>query len=186
MIEIWLIFLLVVMIIASIVAIEVKNMLSAIITIGIVGLGTSLAFLFMQAPDLAIVQFLFEIFAIVILVRAFMKPENHKQEKSGINKFLAVCTAIVLILIVWSSLDLLKALPEFGNPKMETAKYYVEDGRGAQETGSANIVTSIILDYRAYDTLGEVTVLFTAILGALAILRVKSGKRKSEEVPDEG
>lgn len=180
MIEIWLIFLLSVMIIASIVAIEVKNKLSAIITLGIVGLGTSLAFLFMQAPDLAIVQFLFEIFAIVILVRAFINPKKHQEEKSGMNKFLAVCTIIVLLLIVWQSLDLLKALPEFGDPKMETAQYYLDNG--AKDTGSANLVTSIILDYRAYDTLGEVTVLFTAILGALAILRVKS--QKKEEVSE--
>ncbi|MFP4546989.1 MAG: hydrogen gas-evolving membrane-bound hydrogenase subunit E [Fidelibacterota bacterium] len=185
MIEIWLIFLLSVMIIASIVAIEVKNMLSAIITIGIVGLGTSLAFLFMQAPDLAIVQFLFEIFAIVILVRAFIRPENHEKEKSGINKFLVVCTVVVLLLITWSSLDLLKALPAFGEPKMDTAQYYVQNGNGARETGSANIVTSIILDYRAYDTLGEVTVLFTAILGALTILRIKSNRGKGEEVTHE-
>ncbi|MBN2281986.1 MAG: DUF4040 domain-containing protein [Candidatus Marinimicrobia bacterium] len=175
MVEIWLIFLLLIMIIASVVAIEVNSKLSAIITLGIVGLGTSLAFLFMQAPDLAIVQFLFEIFAIVILVRAFINPTKHQDEKSGINKFLAVCTAIVLLLIVWQSLDMLKSLPEFGNPKMDTAQYYLD--HGAAETGSANLVTSIILDYRAYDTLGEVTVLFTAILGALAILRVKSKKK---------
>lgn len=178
MVEIWLIFLLAVMIIASIVAIEVKNMLSAIITIGIVGLGTSLAFLFMQAPDLAIVQFLFEIFAIVILVRAFINPKNHKNEKSSINRFLAVCTIVVLLLIGWSSMDMLKSLPKFGDPKMETAQYYLDNG--AEETGSANIVTSIILDYRAYDTLGEVTVLFTAILGTLAILRVKNKKTEEE------
>ena len=46
-----------------------------------------------------------------------------------------------------------------------------------------NVVASIILDYRAYDTLGEVTVLFTAILGTLTILRIrnakKSGRKKS-------
>lgn len=174
MVEIWLIFILAIMIIASVVAIEVKNKLSAIITLGIVGLGTSLAFLFMQAPDLAIVQFLFEIFAIVILVRAFINSKKHQEEKSSMNRFLVVCTAIVLLLIVWQSLDLLKALPTFGEPKMETAQYYLDNG--AKETGSANLVTSIILDYRAYDTLGEVTVLFTAILGALTILRVKSKK----------
>ena len=146
-----------------------------------------MAFLFMQAPDLAIVQFLFEIFAIVILVRAFAKPEKHKEEKSNINRFLIVCTVVVLILIAISSINIFKAFPEFGNPTMETSRYYVENGRGAVETGSANIVTSIILDYRAYDTLGEVTVLFTAILGTLAILRIKGKKEKiakdEEEVP---
>ena len=181
MIEAWLIFLLILMIVASIVALEVKNMLSAIITIGIVGLCTSIAFLFMQAPDLAIVQFLFEIFAIVILVRAFIDPNNHKNEKSGINKFLVICTIIVLALITYSSIDILKALPKFGAPKMETSQYFVEQGRGAIETGSPNIVTSIILDYRGYDTLGEVTVLFTAILGTLTILRLKSKKKSIDE-----
>ena len=45
---------------------------------------------------------------------------------------------------------------------------------GLEKTGAANIVTSILLDFRAYDTLGEATVLFCAILGALALLRKKA------------
>jgi multicomponent Na+:H+ antiporter subunit A len=42
-------------------------------------------------------------------------------------------------------------------------------------------VASIVLDYRGYDTLGEATVLFVAVLGTLTILRVKSNKKKEEE-----
>ena len=38
-------------------------------------------------------------------------------------------------------------------------------------TGAANAVTAILLDYRAYDTLGEATVIFVSIIGAYAILR---------------
>jgi len=38
-------------------------------------------------------------------------------------------------------------------------------------TGAVNVVTAIILDYRAYDTLGEATVLFTAVIGVLAVMR---------------
>ena len=72
-VETWLIFIISFMILGSIVALELKDLLSAIISIGIVGLGVSIAFLFLQAPDLAIVQFLFEIFALIILVRAFIK-----------------------------------------------------------------------------------------------------------------
>ena len=63
-------------------------------------------------------------------------------------------------------------LPQFGEPLMNTAQYYLNNG--AADTGAANLVTSIILDYRAYDTLGEIMVLFTAILGALTVLRIKS------------
>jgi multisubunit Na+/H+ antiporter MnhB subunit len=50
-----------------------------------------------------------------------------------------------------------------------------------QETGAANIVASIVLDYRAYDTMGEVTVLFTAILGALTVLRMSRQTQKGRE-----
>ena len=46
-------------------------------------------------------------------------------------------------------------------------------------------MTSIILDYRGYDTLGEVTVLFTAILGALTILHVRKQTKTEEGSRDE-
>lgn len=179
-IETWLIFTLIIMIIGSIVAIELKDLLSAIIAIGIVGLGTSICFLFLQAPDLAIVQFLFEIFAIIILVRAFIKTEYHHMERKAGHLIKGLITVVILGGILYFSLDMFQALPEFGKPAMETASYYVDNAHAATETNSANIVTSIILDYRAYDTLGEITVLFTAILGALTIIRIKSGSGKEE------
>lgn len=173
-VETWLIFILGFMILGSIIALELKDLLSAVISIGIVGLGVSIAFLFLQALDLAIVQFLFEIFALIILVRAFIGKEYHIQEQSKAHIVQTVVTIVVLVLILVMSIRLFRALPSFGNPIFSTASHYVQNG--GQETGSANIVTAIILDYRAYDTLGEVTVLFTAILGALSILRTKKDK----------
>ncbi len=50
-----------------------------------------------------------------------------------------------------------------------TDSYYIT--HGLQEVGGANIVTDIVFDYRGYDTIGEATVLFTAIAGAVALLR---------------
>jgi multisubunit Na+/H+ antiporter MnhB subunit len=41
-----------------------------------------------------------------------------------------------------------------------------------EDTGSANVVTSVVWGYRGYDTLGEATVLFTAVVGVLTVLRV--------------
>ena len=174
-VETWLIFILGFMILGSIIALELKDLLSAVISIGIVGLGVSIAFLFLQALDLAIVQFLFEIFALIILVRAFIGKEYHIQEQSRAHIVQSVVTIAALILILVMSIKMFKALPGFGEPIFSTAKHYIKNG--GLETGSANIVTSIVLDYRAYDTLGEVTVLFTAVLGALSILR--TGKSKT-------
>jgi len=70
----------------------------------------------------------------------------------------------------------LRNLPEFGYPLMKVSQTYINEG--LRQTGAANIVAAIILDYRGYDTLGEVTVLFTAVIGALAVLRVVGRKRE--------
>ena len=51
---------------------------------------------------------------------------------------------------------------------------------GLESTGAANIVTAVLLDFRAYDTLGEATVLFCAIIGALSILWRKPFKQSAE------
>jgi hypothetical protein len=45
---------------------------------------------------------------------------------------------------------------------------------GENEAATNNVVTSVVFDYRGYDTLGEATVLFTAIAGALVVLRRKT------------
>ena len=50
-----------------------------------------------------------------------------------------------------------------------TDQYYID--HGIEEVGGTNIVTDIVFDYRGYDTLGEATVLFTSIAGAVALLR---------------
>ena len=70
-------------------------------------------------------------------------------------------------------------LPEFGNPdnpvNNEVSRRYIESG--LEETGAVNIVAGMILDYRAFDTLGESNVLFTAACAVLILLRITSDKR---------
>ena len=182
-VETWLTFLLGFMIIGSIVALELKDILSSIIAIGVVGLGLSLSFLLLQAPDVAIVQFLFEIFAIIILLRAFVKKDYHQEEPAKVNALLTGVTILTLVAIFLLSTSIFNMLPGFGEPLMHTSQYYIENG--VAETGAANLVASIILDYRAYDTLGEVTVLFTAILGTITILRIVRSKKEGEGANNE-
>ncbi len=170
-VETWLIFVLLFTIAGSIAALEIRDILSAIIAIGIVGLGVSVAFLFLQAPDLAIVQFLFEIFALIILVRAFIRPDLHEQKPVTSGRLMSGVTILTLLAVFFLSLPVFRRLPAFGEPLMATSSHYLAEG--AAETGAANLVAAVILDYRAYDTLGEITVLFTAILGVFTILRLR-------------
>jgi multisubunit Na+/H+ antiporter MnhB subunit len=57
---------------------------------------------------------------------------------------------------------------------MRMAEAYVNGAVG--RTGSVNLVTGVIFDFRGYDTLGEATVLVTAVLGVLTILRLRGKK----------
>ncbi len=175
--EIWLTCILIFMICASVIALHLKDVLSSIIALGIVGLGVSVSFLILQAPDLAIVQFLFEIFALIILILAFVKKEHHEFEPDAPSRIMTGAAVLAVTALLVLSLPLFKLLPPFGRPLMTTAQYYIDNA--AQQTGAANIVSAIVLDYRGYDTFGEITILFTAILGTFAVLRTTAKAKHS-------
>ena len=65
-----------------------------------------------------------------------------------------------------------RSLPAIGDPEQPAATHvsprYIEDAQ--RETGAANMVTAVLADYRAYDTLGETVVIFTAGLACLLVL----------------
>ncbi len=175
--------LLLLMIIGSIVALETKDLLAAVISVGAVGLIVSVAFLFLAAPDIAIVQIVVEVLVLVILIRATISRDT--TAVSGDREFFGMAVSVVLmVVIIIFGIKVFSDIPQFGKPiialfKDAPSNTYIS--KGLKETGAANIVTSVILDYRAYDTLGEATVLFTAILGALAILRSKARKKSKEK-----
>ncbi|NLY10813.1 MAG: hypothetical protein GX020_03895 [Firmicutes bacterium] len=80
---------------------------------------------------------------------------------------------VVLVVIGVMLLLVVQEMPTFGdinNPvHNEVAERYLEDA--VKDTGALNAVSAIITDYRAFDTLGEITVLLTAIAALLAVLR---------------
>jgi multisubunit Na+/H+ antiporter MnhB subunit len=159
---------LVFMIIGSLITVEIRNMLSAVISVGAVGFALSLAFLFLDAPDIAITQVIVEILSLVILIRATIKVDNVAIEKR--EHILSDRTALIFVgMILVFAWFAFQSLPTFGEPSMRVSQYYLMNG--LREVGATNFVTSVILDYRAYDTLGEAMVLFTSISGAFVILR---------------
>lgn len=91
-----------------------------------------------------------------------------------------VLCALVCISMISLLLYTVTMLPSFGSEthpiQNEVSRRYIESG--LEETGAVNIVTGMILDYRAFDTLGESTVLFSAVMVVLLLLRLdpESGK----------
>jgi len=174
--------LLVLMIIGAIIAVETTHLLSSIVCVGAVGFLLSIAFLFLGAPDIAITQLVVEILCLVVLIRATISRDL--TTVSGDREFFGMVVTIALVLVAAvAGILVFAAFPPFGEPVMARvpgapAATYL--ARGLEQTGAANIVASVILDFRGYDTLGEATVLFVSILGAVTILRRAARKRPEE------
>ncbi|UCC95393.1 MAG: DUF4040 domain-containing protein [Candidatus Omnitrophota bacterium] len=171
------------MIIGAIIAIEAKDLLSAVVAVGAAGLALSIAFLVLKAPDLAITQLVVEILCLIILIRATLKVDL-PFSTSGRWLFNTLAVFVFLIIFLAFGYFALKELPSFGSPIMRVSQFYLEKAK--ELTGATNLVGSVILNFRAYDTLGEATVLFTAVIGVMAIMRRKGRKKVTDqEEPDE-
>jgi multicomponent Na+:H+ antiporter subunit B len=165
-------------IIAAVIAVETNDLLSSVICVGAIGFGGSLMFLFLRAPDIAITQIVVEVLGLIILIRATISRDL--TFITGDREFFGTVVSVVIIFVIFlAGMEVFRTLPDFGTPVFaqvadSASKTYIE--QGLARTGAANLVASVILDFRAYDTLGEATVLFTSIIGATVILRSKTRK----------
>jgi multicomponent Na+:H+ antiporter subunit B len=175
--ELFLLILMIFMIVGSIIAIETKNLLSSVISVGVVGFSLSIAFLMLGAPDIAITQMVVEILILVVLIRATITTDNTSIERHA-DTFSFISSLIFFGLFLIFAFLAVHELRPFGEPLMRVSRTYL--ATSAEKTGATNVVTGILLDFRAYDTIGEATVLFTSIVGAFVILRRKGRKHKRE------
>lgn len=172
-------------VIAAIITVLTPNLLYAVISVGAVGFLLAIVFLFLAAPDVAIVQIGVEVVSLVILIRATLGRE--KQTPKVTNPVVGVSFAVAFVAVIGLfGIQILNQFPEFGIPVMERftdapSQAYLQTGLA--ETGAPNLVTAVLLDFRAWDTLGEATVLFCAALGTVAILRrsARIGTKKEED-----
>ena len=179
------IILLVFIIIGALIAIETPNLLSAVICLGTLDIGFTILFLFLKAPDIAITQMVVEVMCLVILIRATISLDKTEEpeEQKFFSRMLSLAIILILFMFALQTVDL---LGEFGDPvfaRQPSAPAGTMLTAGLEETGAANTVAAVILDFRGYDTLGEATILFAAVLGAVALLRRRPRKAVTE--PDE-
>jgi multicomponent Na+:H+ antiporter subunit B len=89
--------------------------------------------------------------------------------------------SFILLAVVALGIALSLVKIPFGTPKTKVGGYYIDKGR--EETGATNIVTSVVVNYRGFDTLGEVTVLFISAIGLGAVLATRKKKVEKEIEP---
>lgn len=100
-------------------------------------------------------------------------PEAKKKPDAKRIIHMVALAVLSIILII-----ALAGMREFGSPEnTDMDDHFIANGQ--QETGANNIVTSIVFDYRGFDTLGEASVLFAAVLGVGVLLDWGKGKVNS-------
>ena len=149
-----------------------RQRLVAVILVGIVGLATALTFAYFSAPDLALTQLSVEVVSTALMLMALaLLPLNGPKESSFLRRIrditLSVLAGAGVTALMWAVLT---------RPNASIAWYYLAESvvRG----GGANVVNVILVDFRGFDTFGEITVLGIAAIGALSLMEGLSMERK--------
>ena len=146
-----------------------KSLVFSIISLGILGFSLPVIYMYYGAPDLAITQILVETLTVVMFMAVVYKLPAFKWRNSFAQRVADFAFASIAGFMV--TLLILKAQAlQFDDPvseKMNDLSYLEAKGK--------NIVNVILVDFRALDTLGEVTVLLIAVIGG-AILVKRSSK----------
>ncbi|MDT7929187.1 monovalent cation/H+ antiporter subunit A [Tepidimonas sp.] len=136
----------------------------AVVLVGVVGLVTSLTFVSLSAPDLALTQLSVELVSTVLLLMGLALLPQYTPRESSANRrlrdaALALAAGAGIAWIAWVMLT---------RDHASIAWYFLE--QSLPKGGGSNVVNVILVDFRGYDTFGEITVLAIAAIGVLALM----------------
>jgi multicomponent Na+:H+ antiporter subunit A len=159
-------FTVVLMLVGAVAVMAARTAIAAVLALGLVGFATALVFLVAGAPDVAFTQFAVETLMVVILATALMRlPLRGRDRREPREKAADLGVALVCGVSVAAVLAAVLAGPF--DPRLS-------EWFGAQSVPAAhgrNVVNVILVDFRALDTLGEITVLAIAAFAVVALLR---------------
>jgi multicomponent K+:H+ antiporter subunit A len=143
-----------------------RRRLVALVMLGVVGLVVTLAFVHFSAPDLALTQISVEFVTIVmILVALHLLPKNSPRESPGLRRVRDVGLAIAAGGGVTALVYAVLTRPF---PFESISEYHLANS--VPGGGGHNVVNVILVDFRGYDTFGEISVLAIAALGIYALI----------------
>jgi multicomponent Na+:H+ antiporter subunit A len=164
-----------VIITAAIAATFARSTMAAVLSLGVVGYGVATTFLVFGAPDLAMTQFSVETLTVFIYVLVFRHFRNLGPLSPRVVRYrdafiaIGIGTFIGGLVLSVSTTETAPRLREY------FAQFGPTLGHGR------NIVNVILVDFRAFDTMGEITVLATAAIGVRALLRLAAAERVDGE-----
>lgn len=151
---------------AAIAAVRAKTRLAAVAALGVVGYCVGLVFILFGAPDLAMTQFTIETLTVILFVLVLYRLPRFVVFSSPRVRFRdAVAAGIVGTLVT------LLVLVAIDIPHRQTISgFFVENSYPAAH--GRNVVNVILVDFRGFDTLGEITVLAVAAVGIYSLVRL--------------
>ncbi len=157
-------FLLALLIVPVVGLLRAKSRISAVVLLGGIGLIMMLYFFTLGAPDVGLTQLLVELLTVIFMMFSLRRLPKTFHRTTKQRKILAGSVAVVVGSLVAAMTYFLTGRREFS----ATGEYYLENAKA--ETGGTNVVNTILVDFRALDTLVELTVLATAGIAIMALL----------------
>jgi multicomponent Na+:H+ antiporter subunit A len=149
-----------------------KSNMAAVLSVGTVGYGIAVMYALLGAPDLAMTQFAVETLTVVIFVLVFAKLRGFGDLSSRSVKMRDALVAITAGALVTTLVVFISA----SGTTSRLSAYFAD---AAPTLGHGNNVVNVILvDFRAFDTLGETTVLVTVAIGVRALLLIAKDRRE--------
>ena len=150
--------------------------LSMILASSALGFFVSLLYAYLKAPDLAMTQLCVEtlatiMFLIVILKLRTKKAVRPESSKSRIRSTIVAIFCAAALFIMLMGADLVVPFESFSH-------YFID--KGIELTSGRNIVNMIVVDFRGYDTLGEISVLAIAALAIYNLIQSRFSKNESQ------
>ncbi len=156
---------------AALAGARARSTMAAVLSLGTVGYGIALFYVLYGAPDLAATQFAVETLTVVLFVLVFYQLRGFDDGSSRLSR---TRDAIVAIGAGATIAPLILATSASGITS-RLADYFVASAPGLAH--GHNVVNVILVDFRAFDTMAEITVLVTVAIGVRALLRI--GRERS-------
>ena len=157
--------------------VKLHNLFAVVMISGIYSLLAATFFVVVDAVDVAFTEAAVGAGVSTVLMLGALSLTT-RTEKTGTRKPFVPLVVVLLTggALVYGTLD----MPVYGDPNapihQHVAPVYLEEC--IKETGVPNVVTVVLASYRSYDTMGEVTVIFTAGIAVMALLAVGAGGRR--------
>jgi multicomponent Na+:H+ antiporter subunit A len=153
----------------SLITVLLRSRLASVAALGVTGLAMAMVFLVYSAPDLAMTQIMVETLSVIVLVLVFARLPEFVRRSSALRRVrdivlsAALGLTMTLLVLISSQVDLENTVSQAYLAACVT------------EAKGRNVVNVILVDFRALDTLGEITVVAVAAFGVAALIGWRFG-----------